>query len=319
MNEAERHDRVTQVFLAACELPEEKRRSFLNQECADDPELLADVETMLREDSRNPHFLETPALGEGFDIEPAEIVAGSEPPPGPIPSRIGNFDVLEVLGEGGMGIVYLAEQDNPRRRVALKVVRPGIGSESVLKRFGHESHILGRLQHPGIAQVFDAGLAETEHEPRPYFAMEYVKGLPLIEYAETRGLGTRERLILIGKVCDAVHHAHQKGVIHRDLKPGNILVDESGQPKILDFGVARATDADLQVTTMRTDVGRLIGTISYMSPEQIEGNPDALDTRSDVYALGVICYKLLTGSLPYDLGNKMIHEAAKVICNDDPT
>ncbi len=241
-----------------------------------------------------------------------------------------------VLGQGGMGVVYLALQDKPAREVALKVVRPGYATERMLRRFELEAEVLGRLLHPGIAQIYEAGVwanperqrraagapdlpAGFDQPPIPFFAMELVKGVPLTRFAEEKKLGTRQRLELVAKVCDAVQHAHQKGVIHRDLKPGNILVTEEGQPKILDFGVARATDWDIQQTTMETDVGAIIGTIPYMSPEQVGGDPAELDTRSDVYALGVIAYELLVGRLPHDLHRKMLHEAARIIREEEPT
>ncbi len=219
-----------------------------------------------------------------------------------------------------MGTVYEAEQENPRRSVALKVVRAGYLTPEMLRRFSQESRVLGRLQHPGIAQIYEAGTVQDEHGRNvPFFAMEFIEGVPLTEHIARNGLGTRERLELIARICDAVYHAHQKGVIHRDLKPGNIMVDESGQPRILDFGIARATDSDIQQTVQRTDVGVLIGTVPYMSPEQVSGDPDDLDTRSDVYALGVIAYEVLAGRLPHDLRRKMIHEAARIIKEEEPT
>jgi len=265
------------------------------------------------------------------DFRKRETISNA-PAPGRGPSRgdsprnaIGPYKILETLGEGGMGVVYLAEQDKPRRVVALKVIKPGYASPQLLKRFEQESQVLGRLQHPGIAQIYQAGTYEIAPSSGrghgvtvPYFAMEFIRGRGLKVFMEEENLGTRQRLELVAKVCDAVHHAHQKGVIHRDLKPSNILVDESGQPKILDFGVARATDSDIQATTIQTDVGQLIGTIPYMSPEQVAADPQGLDIRSDVYALGVIAYEALAGRLPYDLRHKMIHEAARVIREEEP-
>ena len=215
-----------------------------------------------------------------------------------------------------MGTVYEAEQERPRRTVALKVIKPGFASTALLRRFEVESHALGRLQHPGIAQVYEAATADSGSGPQPYFAMELIRGQSLHNYAASHHLNTRERLALIVKVCDAVQHAHQRGIIHRDLKPGNILVDESGQPKILDFGVARVTDSDTNATR-QTDVGQLVGTLAYMSPEQVLADPLELDVRSDVYALGVILYELLTGQLPYTIG-RQIHEVTRVIREEDP-
>jgi tetratricopeptide (TPR) repeat protein/predicted Ser/Thr protein kinase len=232
--------------------------------------------------------------------------------------RIGPFTILSPIGEGGMGEVYLAEQDNPRRQVALKVIRPGALSEIMLRRFELEAAVLARLQHPGIAQIFQAGTAPTSEGDRPYFAMEYVRGLPLDRYAATQKLSTRQRLDLVARICDAVEHAHMKGVVHRDLKPANILVTEDGQPKILDFGVARATDADLRTTSLRTEIGAFVGTVPYMSPEQVSGDPEELDTRSDVYALGVVIYELLAGRLPFAFERKMLHEAVRMIREDEP-
>jgi len=237
-----------------------------------------------------------------------------------MPGRIGQYRILGVVGEGGMGTVYEAQQDRPSRTVALKVVRGGALSASRLKRFEHESQVLGRLQHPGIAQIYEAGTVRDEHgRVIPYFAMELIRGASLLRYAAERNLGTRERLDLMAKICDAVSHAHQRGVIHRDLKPGNILVEESGQPKVLDFGIARATDSDVQPTTMLTDIGQIMGTLPYMSPEQVGGNPLDLDTRSDVYALGVISYELLAGRLPYKVDERVIHEAVRIIREEEPT
>jgi non-specific serine/threonine protein kinase/serine/threonine-protein kinase len=195
------------------------------------------------------------------------------------------------------------------------VVKPGLANSN-LRRFEHESQALGRLQHPGIAQIYEAGTADTGFGPQPYFAMEFIRGHPLREYAEAHHLDVRERLELMVKMCEAVDHAHQRGVIHRDLKPGNILVEESGQLKILDFGVARVTDSDAPITR-QTDVGQLVGTLEYMSPEQVLANPVELDTRSDVYTLGVILYELLAGHRPYKLSGQL-HEAVQAIREEDP-
>ena len=197
------------------------------------------------------------------------------------------------------------------------MIRPGFAGEARLRRFEHEADYLGRLQHPGIAQIYHAGVAETGHGVQPYFAMELVRGRPLNDYVAGRALTVKERLTLFTQVCDAVEHAHQKGVIHRDLKPANILVDASGQPKVLDFGLARAIDADVR-STMHTGAGEMIGTVAYMSPEQVSGDTDQIDIRSDVYALGVIAYELLADRSPYDLHRKPLAEMARIIREEEP-
>ncbi len=240
-------------------------------------------------------------------------------PPAPAGALSDRYELLEVIGEGGMGTVHRARQRNPDREVALKLIRAGAASEKLLRRFHLEAELLGRLQHPGIAQIYEAGTIEAGSVPQPYFAMELVRGVPLDQFADEQSLGTRDRLELFVRIADAVQHAHERGIIHRDLKPGNVLVTPDGQPKVLDFGVARATDSDVQVTTIQTDIGQLIGTVPYMSPEQVTGETAQIGVRSDVYALGVVLYELLAGRLPYDLRQRMIHEAARMIREDDPT
>ncbi|MGD0135497.1 MAG: serine/threonine-protein kinase, partial [Bryobacteraceae bacterium] len=265
----------------------------------------------------------TPPGEAGQPIEPraTRTIAPSQrhelnPSARRLPSHIGRYRIIRLIGEGGMGAVYQAEQEQPRRTVALKVIKSVWANPELVRRFELESEALARLQHPGIAQVYEAGAAETESGPQPYFAMEFIHGQTLCEYAAAHHLSTRARLEIMVRICDAVQHAHQRGIIHRDLKPGNILVDETGQPKILDFGVARMTDADARATR-QTDLGQLIGTLAYMSPEQVLADPLELDTRSDVYALGVILYELLADRLPYTLSNKL-HEALQTIRETDP-
>ena len=249
---------------------------------------------------------------------PEQTLASASPGPSGlpprVPMRIAHYRILGPLGEGGMGVVYEAEQDRPRRSVALKVVRPGVASPALLKRFAHEAQILARLHHPGIAQIYEAGLGD---DGQPFFAMEFVRGLPLGEFADRQGLDLAARLGLVARVCDAVQHAHDQGVIHRDLKPANILVEESGEPKVLDFGVARATDADLLTAAGLTRTGQLLGTPNYMSPEQVAADPAAIDQRADVYALGVILFELVAHRLPYQLENRPLAEAARLILEQD--
>lgn len=235
----------------------------------------------------------------------------------PAGTVVGKYTIDKVLGVGGMGAVYLATQSKPSRQVALKLIRPGVLSSKSIRRFDLEAEILGRLHHPNIAQIHEAGI--DQETGSPYFAMEYVAGQELGDYVKDQKLSTNQRLELFVKLCDAIQHAHAKGVIHRDLKPANVLVDQNGEPKVLDFGVARATDANSSGNTMQTNVGQLIGTLYYMSPEQATGDTLNLDTRSDVYALGVVLYEVLTGDIPYDLKDKAIHDAVRIILNTSPT
>ncbi len=266
-------------------------------------------------------------VGPGQQDPSTETVDATRTSP-MLPDRIGRYHIKRIIASGGMGTVYEATQDNPRRVVAVKVMKQGIASKSALRRFEYEGQILGRLRHPGIAQIYEAGThTDTSRDRKgaesfsvPYFAMEYIPNAKLItKYADEKKLGTRQRMELFAKVCDAIHHGHQKGIIHRDLKPSNILVDSTGQVKIIDFGVARCTDSDLAVTTLQTDVGQLIGTLQYMSPEQCEGDPHDIDTRSDVYALGVVFYQLLCGKLPYDVTRMAMHQATRAIRELHPT
>jgi tetratricopeptide (TPR) repeat protein len=239
--------------------------------------------------------------------------------PGPgHPARIGPFRLIALIGEGGMGMVYEAEQDRPQRLVALKIVRPGMVPASALRRFELEYEFLGRLQHPGIAQIYQAGVEDMEYGPQPYFAMELVRGRRLDVYVRAKAPGLRERLELVAAIADAVQHAHHRGIIHRDLKPANILVTDAGEPKVLDFGIARAAH-DGVLTTMHTAAGEVLGTLSYMSPEQIAGDVTSVDTRSDVYALGVILYEVLAERPPYELDRKSLAEAARIISDTEPT
>ncbi len=308
---ADRDSRLYQLFQQACDLPAKARAAFLDNVCSDDVLLRAELERLLAQEESDSGVLDQPV---GTDPQSfAAAIAGV------IPTQIDKYRILRVLGQGGMGIVYLAEQDSPHRRVALKVLAPGLATRSMLARFALEADVLARLQHPCIAQVYDSGTAEIAGATQPYFAMEYVEGQTLLEYAETQTLDDAARLDLISQLCEAVHHAHQKGVIHRDLKPANILVTNDNQLKVLDFGIARLTDSDIKTTTLRTSVGELIGTIPYMSPEQTGGDSRDLDTRSDVYALGIITYQLLSGQLPYDLEARMIHEAIRIVRDQTPT
>ena len=235
-------------------------------------------------------------------------------------SDLGGVKIIKLIGEGGMGRVYEAKQDRPDRTVAVKVIRQGITSEKTLRRFEREAEFLGRLQHPGIAQIFIVGTYSSDYGDVPFYVMEHIPDAkPITNYAHEKKLPLADRLRLFQLVCEAVSHGHDRGIVHRDLKPGNILIDGTGKPRVIDFGVARSTDSDLTLTSMKTDTGQLVGTVQYMSPEQFGSDPDDLDGRADVYSLGVVLYELLAGVAPYELGKKGIHEAARVVCEQLPT
>jgi serine/threonine protein kinase len=321
---------VESIFLAALGKGSVvERAAYLNEACAGDEDLRRRVERLLDAYPKVGSFLEEPAVppAPSPSAEPIGEESGATTlPPRPITegpgTQIGPYKLLQQIGEGGMGAVYMAEQEKPvRRRVALKIIKPGMDSGVVVARFEVERQALAMMDHLNIARVLDAGTTETG---RPYFVMELVHGVSLTRYCDENKLTPRERLELLIPVCQAIQHAHQKGVIHRDIKPSNVLVtlyDGKPVPKVIDFGVAKAIEQRLTERTMFTQYGAIIGTLEYMSPEQAEMSGLGVDTRSDIYSLGVLAYELLTGTTP--LERKQVRELAyaellRMIKEDEP-
>ena len=312
-------DKAKTIFLGALEIEADaERRAFIDAQCGDNQSLREEVERLLAHQGDVGSFLESPPPGVDVGVSPTV----DHSPPETIGGQIGPYKLLQQLGEGGMGVVYLAERQQPvKQRVALKIIKHGMDSKQFIARFEAERQALAMMDHPNIAKVLDAGC--TEHG-RPYFVMELVKGVPISQFCDDNRLTTRERLELFVQVCQAVHHAHQKGIIHRDLKPSNVLValyDDKPVPKVIDFGVAKATNQQLTEKTLFTEVGSILGTWEYMSPEQAVLNQLDVDTRTDVYSLGVLLYELLTGETPLDrqrLREAQIMETLRMIREDEP-
>jgi non-specific serine/threonine protein kinase/serine/threonine-protein kinase len=303
------------LFHAALAIPPDQRAAYLAERCPD-PAARRRVADLLAAHDRPAGPLDSPATGAFLSNPPVADAPGS---PGTV---IGPYKLLQPLDEGGMGEVWVADQERPvKRRVALKLIKPGMDSAQVLRRFEAERQALALMDHTNIAKVLDAG---TSEQGRPYFVMELVKGVPITKYCDELHLSVRERLDLFVPVCQAIQHAHQKGVIHRDIKPSNVLVamqDGKPVPKVIDFGVAKALHQRLTEQSMYTEIGAVLGTLEYMSPEQAELSALDVDTRADVYALGVLLYELLTGSTPLDrkrLRSAAFVEMLRIIKEEEP-
>jgi serine/threonine protein kinase len=283
----------------------------------------ARVDSQASPDAEGPDSLDSrpvpfPGADRDFGLAPKPKVKAQRVDP-LLGLDLGGVKIVRLIGEGGMGRVYEAQQARPSRTVAVKVIRQGITSEKTMRRFEREAEFLGKLQHPGIAQIFVVGTYSSDFGDVPFYVMEYLENAkPITNFSHEQDLTLHDKLRLFKQVCEAVSHGHDRGIVHRDLKPGNILVDSNGSPKVIDFGVARSTDSDLALESMKTDTGQLIGTVQYMSPEQFGPDPDDLDGRADVYSLGVVLYELLSGLPPYSVKKKALHEASRVVCEEIP-
>lgn len=304
-----------ELFDRASVLSPSERGAFLASSGASET-VLKRVRAMLAADASDAD--DEGGGGVGLVAQLVREDASDEAIGGLLPELRGHYRILRLIGEGGSGAVYEAEQTSPRRSVALKALRPGRTSRRALRRLEFEAHVLARLQHPAIAQVYEAGVADADHPDQAFIAMELVRGVALTAHARLRGLSNRDRMNLFLAVCAGVAHAHQRGVIHRDLKPANILVDESGRPRILDFGVARVTGESVGVDASITQQGQIVGTLQYMSPEQAWGDPSSIDTRSDVYALGAILFELLTDRVPLELDDLPLPAALDKVRSERP-
>src|SRR5271155_4322096 len=317
------------VFAAALELPADQRGAYLDQACAGNLALRRQVEALLRVHDDAGNFFDKlssvarPTSAEGEMPGPSGTIRFPASPAEKPGDRIGRYKLLQQIGEGGCGVVYMAEQEQPvRRQVALKVIKLGMDTKGVIARFQAERQALAMMDHPNIAKVLDAAATD---KGRPYFVMELVRGMKITDYCDKNNLPTRERLLLFVQVCQAIQHAHQKGIIHRDIKPSNILVtlrDGVPVPKVIDFGIAKATtDQRLTDKTLFTAFEQFIGTPAYMSPEQAEMSELGIDTRSDIYSLGVLLYELLTGVTPFDsarLRQAGLAEIRRIIREEEP-
>ena len=308
-----------------------ERAAFLDAACAGQPELRAAVEALLAAHEASGDLLDRPPgqLGQTVDSEPEpaplDLVPTTDHRPKVEPGLViaGRYALQQKIGEGGMGEVWVAKQTEPvKRKVALKLIKTGMDSRAVIQRFEQERQALALMDHPNIARVLDGGITPTG---QPFFVMELVNGLPLTKFCDEATLTPRERLELFVPICQAVQHAHQKGIVHRDLKPANILVtliDGRGVPKVIDFGVAKATAGKLTDESLSTQFGAMVGTLEYMSPEQAGYSGEDIDTRADVYSLGVILYELLTGLRPIDakrLKKAALTEMIRIIREEEPS
>ncbi|MEM7229624.1 MAG: tetratricopeptide repeat protein [Planctomycetota bacterium] len=317
---SDRRREVRRVFMDVADLPVDKQAAALDAACAGDATLRNEVDTLLKAEARAGGFMAEPTNDASKPWDDGATATDS--PLERVGERIGRYKLLEQIGEGGFGSVWAAEQREPvKRRVALKIIKLGMDTKQVIARFEAERQALAMMDHPNIAKVLDAGATETG---RPYFVMELVKGVPILEYCDTERLDTTSRLDLFTKVCHAIQHAHQKGIIHRDIKPGNVLItlhDGVPVPKVIDFGIAKATNQDLTEKTIYTQHRQMIGTPAYMSPEQAEMSGIDVDTRSDIYSLGVLLYELLTGTTPFENNSLMeagFAEMMRIIREEEP-